>query len=216
MNSNTGDLHDERKDYARGTLARKSLNPDPLAMFGEWMQDALNAEIVDATAMTLATVSANGTPSARVVLLKQYNTSGFFWYTNYASRKGRDLLANPNAAIVFYWRELERQVRLEGTVAKASAKDSDDYFNSRPEDSRFSAVASPQSKVIPDQQWLTAKTASLVQQHTDKSLVRPAHWGGYALQPATYEFWQGRPNRQHDRFRYLKDGKNWQIDRLAP
>jgi len=211
-----GDLHDDRKDYTLDELTRDTLASDPLVLFEEWMSKARSCDIIDATAMMLATVGDNGTPSARVVLLKQFNAEGFYWYTNYDSRKGRELSANPNAALVFYWRELERQVRIEGRVGKASAAESDDYFNKRPTGSRFSAAASPQSQVIESQQWLTDRTSDLQNKCDEKTLKRPDNWGGYKLLPDVYEFWQGRPSRQHDRFRFTRNNNNWQIDRLAP
>jgi len=211
-----GDLHDDRKDYTLDELTRDTLASDPLVLFEEWMSKARSCDIIDATAMMLATVGDNGTPSARVVLLKQFNAEGFYWYTNYDSRKGRELSANPNAALVFYWRELERQVRIEGRVGKASAAESDDYFNKRPTGSRFSAAASPQSQVIESQQWLTDRTSDLQNECDEKTLKRPDNWGGYKLLPDVYEFWQGRPSRQHDRFRFTRNNSNWQIDRLAP
>jgi len=182
-----GDLHDDRKDYTLDELTRDTLASDPLVLFEEWMSKARSCDIIDATAMMLATVGDNGTPSARVVLLKQFNAEGFYWYTNYDSRKGRELSANPNAALVFYWRELERQVRIEGRVGKASAAESDDYFNKRPTGSRFSAAASPQSQVIESQQWLTDRTSDLQNKCDEKTLKRPDNWGGYKLPAGTID-----------------------------
>jgi len=200
-----------------------SVAETPLSMFNDWMNAAIKAEIIDATAMTLATVGVNGAPSARIVLLKQFSEAGFYWYTNYESRKGHELSNNQNAALVFYWRELERQVRIEGAVSQASAAESDVYFNKRPIGSRFSAVASPQSQVIENQQWLTERTQALQRNHDENSLRRPKNWGGYILEPMVYEFWQGRASRQHDRFRFTRQSTNndtkntdWNIDRLAP
>ncbi len=224
MNGNSGDLRDDRKDYKLDELTRQDLTDNPLSMFSDWMDTARKADIIDATAMTLATVDANGAPSARIVLLKQFNETGFYWYTNYESRKGLELSVNPKAALVFYWRELERQVRIEGTVSKASAATSDEYFLKRPPGSRFSAAASPQSQIIENQQWLTERTQQLQNTFDETTLVRPKNWGGYVLEPAVYEFWQGRPSRQHDRFRFTRQANkdksneryNWQIDRLAP
>ena len=228
MTDNTGDLQDDRKDYKLDELTRKTLTSNPLSLFNTWMNDARSADIIDATAMTLATVGSNGAPSARVVLLKQFNADGFYWYTNYDSRKGTELAGNPNAALVFYWRELERQVRIEGKVSKASAARSDEYFNKRPIGSRFSAVASPQSQVIDNQQWLTERTQEIQNKFNENTLQRPGNWGGYKLVPDVYEFWQGRPSRQHDRFRFTKAAagnadqgtseahNNWRIERLAP
>jgi len=219
MKTNSGDLRDERKDYKLAELTRDGLADNPLSMFSDWMEAARNADIIDATAMTLATVDANGLPSARIVLLKQFSEAGFYWYTNYDSRKGRELSDNPNAALLFYWRELERQVRIEGKVSQASAAESDEYFNMRPIGSRFSAAASPQSQVIANQQWLTERTQELQSNYDESSLTRPKNWGGYVLEPAVYEFWQGRPSRQHDRFRFTTNSdqeRRWTIDRLAP
>ena len=217
MTNSSGDLHDERTDYTLGELNRSSLLDDPLKLFGQWMDTARQANIIDATAMTLATVDESGAPSARIVLLKQFTENGFYWFTSYDSRKGQELGSNPKAALLFYWRELERQVRIEGTVCKATAKESDDYFFKRPLKSQFSAAASPQSQVIENQQWLTARTNELQQQYKDKPLERPMNWGGYCLQPLSYEFWQGRPSRQHDRFRFTREQANqWAIARLAP
>lgn len=216
MTEKSGDLRDDRKDYTLDELTRNTLPKDPLSMFSNWMTEARSANIIDATAMTLATVDANGSPSARIVLLKQFNTDGFTWFTNYDSRKGAELAANRNAALVFYWRELERQVRIEGSVSKASKTVSDEYFNKRPIGSRFSAAASPQSQVIESQQWLTDRTQNLQNEFNEETLLRPDNWGGYTLSPAVYEFWQGRPSRQHDRFRFTEVDNDWQIDRLAP
>lgn len=216
MTKKSGDLRDDRKDYALDELTRDSLATDPLSLFDEWMSKARSANIIDATAMTLATVGENNSPSARIVLLKQFNADGFYWYTNYDSRKGSELSSNPNAALVFYWRELERQVRIEGSVSRASAAESDEYFNKRPIGSRFSAAASPQSQVIENQQWLTDRTQKLQNEFNEKTLKRPDNWGGYKLKPQVYEFWQGRPSRQHDRFRFTRAANAWKIDRLAP
>ena len=217
MSEKSGDLQDDRKDYTQSELHRDSLKSDPLSMFNDWMTQARDAQIIDATAMTLATIGANGMPSARIVLLKQFGENGFYWYTNYQSRKGTEIAHNPNAALVFFWREMERQIRIEGTVSKATSAESDAYFNKRPIESRFSATASPQSQVIESQQWLTEHTNKLREKYSEETLVRPDNWGGYKLQPSVYEFWQGRPSRQHDRFRYTRNESNkWQTDRLAP
>ena len=212
-----GDLHAEREDYQKHQLNRKDLHDNPVELFGRWLQQARDSNIIDATAMTLATCTSQGLPSARIVLLKQYTEEGFCWYTNYESRKGSELSANSNAALLFYWRELERQVRIEGKVEKVAVEQSDAYFKSRPEGSRYNAAASPQSQVVPDQTWLAQRTEQLQQQYSIDSLERPGNWGGYRLLPREFEFWQGRPSRLHDRFRYRRtDNQNWQIDRLAP
>ncbi len=218
MTAKTGDLRDERKDYTLSELTRESLESNPLEMFTQWMNIAREAKIIDATAMTLATVGPGGAPSARIVLLKQFTEKGFYWYTNYNSRKGAELDNNPNAALVFYWRELERQVRIEGVVSRSTAAESDEYFNKRPLESRFSAAASPQSQIIENQTWLTNKTNELRVASEKDPITRPDNWGGFILNPSVYEFWQGRPSRQHDRFRFSRTetSNQWEIDRLAP
>ncbi|OED39793.1 pyridoxamine 5'-phosphate oxidase [Chromatiales bacterium (ex Bugula neritina AB1)] len=212
-----GDLHDERSDYQCDELNRSDMHQNPFTMFGNWLQNALDSNIRDATAMSLATASANGSPSVRIVLLKQYDESGLCWYTSYDSRKGRELASNPKAALLLYWRELERQIRIEGHVEKTSDQQSINYFNSRPAGSKFSAAASPQSDVVPNQSWLVNKTRALQLKFTEESITRPANWGGYRLKPEVFEFWQGRPSRLHDRFRYsLATTGEWTMDRLAP
>jgi len=206
-NTNPGgntDISSERKDYRQDSLSREKLLDDPLQLFSDWLQLARDSQLIDATAMTLATANAAGIPSARIVLLKQFDDNGLCWFTNYNSRKGEELEDNPNAALLFYWRELERQVRVEGVVEKMSAAESTEYFNSRPPGSRISAAASPQSQVVPDQAFLADASGKLQAQHPDGNVTRPDHWGGYRLRPYTYEFWQGRPSRLHDRFSYSR------------
>ncbi|MEM7255971.1 MAG: pyridoxamine 5'-phosphate oxidase [Pseudomonadota bacterium] len=220
MNDNTtstsGDLHAERTEYRRAELHRADINSSPLEMFTLWLQDAQNSDIIDATAMTLATATATGMPSARIVLLKQYDDNGFCWYTGYESRKGQELADNPQASLLFFWSSLERQIRIEGTVEKVSAEQSDQYFKSRPEGSQYSAASSPQSQPVPSQDWLLKRIAQLKESHPPATLQRPDNWGGYRLRPRAFEFWQGRPSRSHDRFRYTRQDSTWQIDRLAP
>jgi pyridoxamine 5'-phosphate oxidase len=213
-----GDLHAEREDYNKHQLNRADLSSNPLDMFAGWLQQARDLPVIDATAMTLATCNAQGLPSARIVLLKQYDEDGFCWYTNYESRKGGELADNPHAALLFYWRELERQVRIEGAVEKVAASQSTDYFKSRPDGSRYSAAASPQSQVVPDQKWLAQRTEELQREYPGDALQRPDFWGGYRLQPVAFEFWQGRPSRLHDRFKYTRASSqsDWKIERLAP
>lgn len=212
-----GDLHADRDEYQLSELHRDQLTDNPLDMFEQWLQLARKKQLKDATAMTLATATRGGIPSARTVLLKQYGTDGFCWYTCYDSRKGEELAENPNAALLFYWRELERQIRIEGHVEKLTAEQSDNYFHSRPDGSKYSAIASPQSRVIPNQAWLHAEKKKLMDTIAPDKLQRPASWGGYRLIPTTIEFWQGRPDRSHDRFLYTDSAESgWQIDRLAP
>ena len=215
--ADNGDLHAERTDYQQDQLTRAQMPGSPFTMFSQWMQTARDSDLIDATAMTLATTTRDGLPSARIVLLKQFSEAGFCWYTNYESRKGSELAQNPNAALLFYWRELERQIRIEGTVEKMSAEDSAAYFDSRPDGSKYSAVVSPQSQVVPNQAWLANRKKQLAQEQTPDQLERPEFWGGYQLTPHSFEFWQGRPSRSHDRFRYLlNEDDQWQLDRLAP
>lgn len=215
--STDGDLHNKRTEYRRAELHRAGLNNDPLEMFSRWLEEAESAGIIDATAMTLATATAKGVPSARIVLLKQYDENGFCWYTGYESRKGGELADNPNAALLFYWPALERQVRIEGKVQRVSAEQSDRYFKSRPEGSRYSAASSPQSQVVESHRWLAERIESLKTTTPPEQLARPDTWGGYQLHAVAYEFWQGRPSRTHDRFRYTaNDDNTWNIDRLAP
>ena len=208
-------IADLRQEYMRESLDEKDVAPDPLEQFARWFDEAVNAQMPTVNAMTLATVSAAGRPSARIVLLKGVDDGGFVFFTNYKSRKGRELTANPAAALLFYWIELEREVRIEGRVEKISEQESDEYFASRPLGSRHAAIASPQSKVVPDRAALEALFAEAEQDHGDETL-RPAHWGGYRLLPAAIEFWQGRANRLHDRVLYTLHSRGWKIERLAP
>ncbi len=213
-----GDLHADREDYKQFQLNRNDLAANPVEMFARWMQDARNFPLIDATAMTLATCTREGMPSARIVLLKQFDEEGFCWYTNYQSQKGSELAENANAALLFYWQKFERQVRIEGAVEKVTEEQSTRYFKSRPDGSRYSAAASPQSQVVPDQKWLAQRTEEMQLQYPPDKLERPDFWGGYRLVPRQFEFWQGRPSRLHDRFRYQKDATqtSWKIERLAP
>jgi pyridoxamine 5'-phosphate oxidase len=209
------DLSNYRKDYNSSELDISSVDPDPIGQFGLWMDDVIAAGIEEPTAMTLATSDADGKPSARMVLLKGYGEEGFVFFTNYNSSKGKQLSANPHAALVFYWKEMERQVRIEGKVVKVGPGESDEYFASRPVESRAGAIVSPQSAVISDRQGLEDKMMHLLSLD-EKDLVRPENWGGYRLVPEMIEFWQGRPGRLHDRIRYTKSGNDWKIERLAP
>ena len=208
-------IADIRQEYMRAGLAEKDAAADPFEQFDRWFHDARQAELPLPNAMTLATATAAGRPSARAVLLKGVDAGGFVFYTNYESRKGRELAANPYASLVFVWAELERQVRIEGAVEKVSAAESDAYFHSRPLGSRLGAWASPQSMVLPNRLSLVTKVAAIVLRY-GKHPPRPPHWGGYRVLPEAIEFWQGRRNRLHDRLLYTKHTGGWKIERLAP
>jgi len=204
-----------RHEYKRGSLDEEHADADPVKQFGRWWDEALAAEVPEANAMTLATADGAGKPSARTVLLKGFDDHGFVFFTNYESRKGEELVANPFAALLFFWRELERQVRLEGPVERVAAEESDAYFRSRPLASRIGAWASPQSKVISGRTWLLARAAEMGLRHGPNP-GRPPYWGGYRLKPTVLEFWQGRPSRLHDRLLYTHAGGAWTRARLAP
>ena len=206
-----------RHEYIGEGLRRRDLDPDPIKQFDVWFTAAAKAGIHDANAMALATATLDGKPSARVVLLKDFDESGFVFYTNYASEKGRQLEENPRAALVLYWMEVERQIRVEGTVEKTSREESEQYFHTRPAGAQLGAWASRQSEVIDARRVLNARLEEITERFAQGEIPLPPHWGGYRLKPERIEFWQGRPDRLHDRFRYTrqKDG-SWQIDRLAP
>ncbi|GKT18247.1 pyridoxamine 5'-phosphate oxidase [Acidovorax sp. SUPP2522] len=208
-------IADLRKSYERAELSEDASLADPLAQFDQWLQQALVAQVPEPNAMTLATVGADLRPSTRIVLVKGYDERGIVWFTNYDSRKGRQLAGNPFAALQFHWVELERVVRIEGTVEKVDDAESDAYFKSRPLDSRIGAWASPQSEVIAGRGVLVANAARYGAQFL-LSPPRPPHWGGYRLKPEQWEFWQGRKSRLHDRLRYRDDGGQWVRERLAP
>jgi pyridoxamine 5'-phosphate oxidase len=210
------DQKDTRRDYSHSALHRNDLQPDPLLQFKLWMDDALAAELTDATAMSLATADTGGKPSNRIVLLKTFDDRGYTWFTDYRSHKGADLAANPQAALLFYWREFERQVRIEGPVAQVSPGESAEYFHSRPLDSRLAAAVSHQSAAVDNRELLEEAVARLREAHPDGEVPAPEDWGGYRLQPQRYEFWQGREGRLHDRFRYTQDAGDWRIERLQP
>jgi pyridoxamine 5'-phosphate oxidase len=206
-----------RKEYRMHALNMEEAAENAMVQFERWWQDALKSEIEEVNAMTLATASADGLPAARIVLLKGYHEEGFQFFTNYESFKGRQLLENPRACLVFFWKELERQIRITGLVEKLSEKESNDYFRARPEGSRISAWASPQSTVIESNEWLIQQAKSYEEKFSDSEIPRPPYWGGYLVKPVTLEFWQGRPDRLHDRLQYtLQENGNWIIERLAP
>jgi pyridoxamine 5'-phosphate oxidase len=208
---------DLRREYASHSLLEAEVAKNPIEQFKRWWLQANETEIVEPNAMTLATASTDGMPSARVVLLKGYDSAGFVFFTNYNSYKSLQLLENPKACLVFFWKELERQVRITGLVEKISDEENDDYFNSRPVGSRIGAHASPQSQVIESREWLDANYKQLASTLDADHIKRPVHWGGYRVKPVIIEFWQGRPSRLHDRLQYtLEDSGLWKIERLAP
>ena len=215
--SNTSDIANIRKDYKLQTLSEKDVSKDPFSQFDKWWQEAIHSGVDEPNAMTLATASADGMPDARIVLLKGFDSSGFVFFTNYHSAKGMQLLENPRASLVFFWAALERQVRISGLITLTSAQASDAYFNSRPENSRIGAWASPQSKVIENREWLEENEEKMKVELSGNAIQRPPHWGGYMLKPVRMEFWQGRPSRLHDRILYSLQGNgSWNIQRLAP
>lgn len=209
------DLHNIREEYAQQTLSVKQCDDNPLKQFEKWLTEAIETKVNEPTAMNLATVNAEGLPSSRVVLLKELNTTGFVFFTNYHSQKGNALRAHPFAALNFFWPELERQVRVEGRVELLDEQASDEYFASRPYTSRIGAWASEQSAVIESKKTLLAKAAMIAAKHP-LNVPRPAHWGGYVVIPTMIEFWQGRPSRLHDRIRYRLEHNKWIKERLSP
>ena len=212
-NNSLQDLH---RDYESADIDIGDLDANPVKQFAVWLEAAMDNNIVDANAMSLATANRNMEPSVRIVLLKQFDEHGFCWYTDSRSQKGQELADNPNAALLFFWREQNRQVRISGRVERLSSQNADDYFYSRPEGSRFSAAASRQTSVIDDRTVLQDNIRALRAKHPDGDVPRPDAWIGYRLQPGIFEFWQGKVNRLHDRLRYTREGGQWSIRRLSP
>lgn len=210
-------ISDLRKTYSADGLNESDVDLDPFVQFGRWLQGAVEADLVEPNAMTLATATKDGVPSARMILLKSFDEDGFVFYTNYESQKGCELAENPNAALVFYWAELERQVRIAGAVSKVSRGESEEYFKTRPAGSQLGAWASRQSQVIASREFLEERLNELAAEYQDREVPTPPFWGGYRLSPQIFEFWQGRPNRLHDRLRYTRQAdSSWLIERLSP
>jgi pyridoxamine 5'-phosphate oxidase len=210
-------IADIRKDYSSKSLSENEVEKNAIRQFDRWWKEAVKSDIPEVNAMTLATASSDGIPSARIVLLKGYDDGGFIFFTNYESFKAQQLKENPRACLVFFWKELERQVRITGIIEKLTSEASDVYFNSRPEGSRISAIASPQSQVIANREWLEEEVNKVIKGLQEKTIQRPENWGGYVVRPITIEFWQGRSNRLHDRLQYsLEEDGGWMIERLAP
>jgi len=205
-----------RNDYTLRQLNELDVDSDPFVFFNEWLNEAIDSECNEPTAMTLATSTFDGKPSARIILLKGADKEGFTFYTNYDSRKGSQILQNPYGALLFFWPELQREIRIEGAIKKADEEQSDDYFKSRPTKSQISAWASPQSKVIPSRKYLESLKSDFQEEFSRRTIPRPANWGGYILVPTLFEFWQGRANRLHDRIQYTLQNDEWIIERLAP
>ena len=210
------DISSIREDYALKTLSEAELSSDPIAQFKQWFEEAIASEVLEPNAMTLATVDESHAPSSRIVLLKGIEAGQFWFFTNYASSKGQQMAQNPKVSLLFFWPELQRQVRIDGIVSKLSEAQSDAYFNSRPAGSRIGAVASPQSEVIADRSILESRVQELAQQYGNGEVPRPAHWGGYQVNPGQIEFWQGRTSRLHDRLQYMLVDGQWKVVRLAP
>jgi pyridoxamine 5'-phosphate oxidase len=211
------DIAGIRNNYSRQSLSENDIDPNAITQFAKWWKEAVESQIDEVNAMTLATASPDGIPSARIVLLKGFSEEGFVFFTNYNSYKGKQLAENPKACLVFFWKELERQVRVTGIIKKTPAADSDEYFHSRPLGSQIGAIVSPQSSIIESREWLEEKYASKEKELAGGKTERPANWGGFILTPVLIEFWQGRPSRLHDRFEYsLQENGCWKAERLAP
>jgi len=215
MMGNT-DISKLRRDYLFTDLDENKVKINPFDQFNVWMEEAIKADLIDPSAMILATADKNAVPAVRVVLLKRVDEEGLVFYTNYESKKGKDISENPQASLLFFWKELERQIRISGKVKKVSKKESESYFHSRPYESQLAALASKQSSIIPGRKHLENKFDELKNEFNGKEIPLPAYWGGFKLVPESFEFWQGRENRLHDRISYLKEKNNWKIVRLAP
>lgn len=216
MKLNKETIQNLRQDYKSAELSEQDVAKSPITQFEKWFADAIEAQIYEPNVMTLATADKSGRPNARIVLLKGVDEQGFSFYTNYLSQKGKEIKKNPFACLVFFWAELERQVRIEGKIEKLDKETSEQYFHSRPTGSQIGAIASPQSQVIDDRESLEARVQELTQQYEGKQIPKPAHWGGYIVKPTSIEFWQGRPSRLHDRIKFTLVNGSWKIERLAP
>ena len=213
---NKKDLGDYRRDYESQSIGERDLDPDPIVQFGRWLQDAIDIGAIDATAMTLATASGDGIPSARIVLLKKFDDAGFCWFSDSRSQKGQELEANDQAALLFHWRDMSRQVRVQGRVERLPAEEAEAYFHSRPNGSRFSAAASHQSSPVENRAVLESEVRRLKELFPEGNVPRPESWIGYRLKPAYFEFWQGLVNRLHDRLIYKPHQGGWSIERISP
>lgn len=209
-------LQNLRQDYKTAELSETDIVNNPITQFEKWFENAVNAEIYEPNAMTLATADKSGRPNARMVLLKGVDKDGFSFYSNYLSQKGKEIKKNPQGCLLFFWGELERQVRIEGKIEKLDKETSEAYFHSRPTGSKIGAIVSPQSQVIENREILETKMEEATEYYEGKKIPKPAHWGGYIIKPTSIEFWQGRSNRLHDRIKYTLVSGNWKIERLAP
>lgn len=217
MSIDKSTIQNLRQDYRSASLSENEVSKNPYQQFEKWFKEALQAEVLEPNAMTLATANKNGIPSARIVLLKEFTEEGFVFYTNYESQKGKEIESNPYAALIFFWADLERQIRIEGVVEKVSEEESSQYFHSRPKGSQLGALTSPQSRTIPNREFLEDKLAHLEKEYQDKQVDKPIYWGGYRVIPNRIEFWQGRSNRLHDRIVYSQSkDQSWTFERLAP
>lgn len=217
MSIDKSTIENLRQEYKAKSLTEKEVSKNPITQFEKWFKEAMMSDLLEPNIMTLATASPDGKPSARIVLLKGFDQNGFIFYTNYLSRKGKEIAKNPYASLVFYWHELERQVRIEGTIEKLGKEESERYFQARPKDSQIGALASPQSQEIGNRKELEEKWLELEEKYHNKDVPKPSFWGGYIVRPQLIEFWQGRPGRLHDRLLFKRvDKATWKLVRLAP